>query len=99
MGETEVKKPKLHMMQPSSTNVECSQCGYYHPPIPAGKKCPLVTKVKSKGSDSEFDLKEFLITMKTVLESQIEMRDIKDLKKFSQNLIVHLTKYCEDYKE
>ncbi len=76
----------------------CDQCGYSHPPVPRGEKCPLAKPV-SKETGEVIDLQKFLATMKIVLETQIEARKIKNINKFTGELIVHLTKFCESYKE
>lgn len=75
----------------------CSQCGYSHPPLPTGEKCPMAKEKSPSGID--IDYTEFFSSLKNILTSQINKKDIKDIKKFFGNIIVEITKISEDYKE
>lgn len=79
----------------------CPQCGIIHPPVRPGDICPLKpTIVKGvDGSNVKLEVDKYLMTMKTILASQLSKKNIKDHKKFFQNMIIELTKYIENYKE
>lgn len=89
--------------QPS--NPQCPQCGMFHPPIQEGEECPL----KSKNSDSpdnpnfiprsQIDITKFMGSIKTILLNNIEKKEIQDIEKFQNHLIVELNKIIEEYKE
>jgi len=75
----------------------CPQCGFTHPPIALGQKCPLV---KDKTSSGEIiDSSQFLIQMKNVVVSKIQVNKIKNSKKVFSAIIVEVTKFLDQYKE
>jgi hypothetical protein len=80
---------------------QCPQCGMYHPPVRPGEICPMkpVTVKAPDGTSQNIELEKYLVTMKTIIVSQIPKKSIKDPKKFFQNMIIELTKYIEGYKE
>lgn len=82
-------------LQPSLP--QCPQCGKYHPPVNDGEDCPL--KESSEAIQKGVDVNHFLSIMRKVLISNIETKDIQDLDKFQNYLIVKLTKEIENYKE
>ena len=85
----------------SSAEGACPQCGTIHPPVPAGQKCPMAgVKVKTEqGEEKEVDVNKYLAQLKNVIVSQVEQRQIKDVEKLFQNIIVEVTKYIEGYSE
>jgi len=80
------------------TQTQCPQCGMYHPPIVGGGKCPMAKSV-AKETGKEYDLNQFFATFKTILESQIDLRGIKDVDAFTKALTVNVMKFCETYEE
>ena len=79
----------------------CPQCGIIHPPVRPGDICPLkpITVKGADGTNVKVEVDKYLMTMKTILSSQLGKKNIKDPKKFFQNMIIELTKYIENYKE
>lgn len=74
---------------------KCIQCGYSHPPV-AGK-CPMA---KEKNSSGEvIDPTECLRQLKTIITSKMQIKKIKDQKKFYSFLVIQLTKLIEGYNE
>lgn len=84
-------------MGPGMSNPICPQCGYGHPAIPAGSKCPMAKEKTKDGKVIEFDA--FVSSVKNILVSQIQKKEIKDTKKFFGNIIMEITKIAEAYKE
>ena len=76
---------------------ECRQCGLIHPPLGPGLKCPNAPLVAK--SNPEYNVNELVIKVKDILASQLEQKDIKDLKKFASEMVMTLMKFCEEYKE
>ena len=75
----------------------CEQCGTFHPPLQAGAKCPLAP---IKTSDNKtVDINKFLTMLKTIIESQVSKKNIKDPEKLIKMLIVETTKFLENYEE
>ena len=75
----------------------CSDCGYSHPPITDGKRCPMA-KDKSPAGEV-IDFTGFNSSIRNILISQIQKKNIKDSKKFLGNIIVEILKIVEVYKE
>jgi hypothetical protein len=84
-------------MGPGMSNPICSQCGYGHPAIAPGSKCPLAKEKTKDGKVIEFDA--FFASLKNVIASQIQKNDIKDTKKLFANILMEVIKYMEAYKE
>ena len=79
----------------------CKQCGTMHPPIAAGKTCPLIS-VTSDTKDSGLDdtiVNKHLVEMRNIIMTQISSKNIKDGKKFFQYAIIELVKVLEAYNE
>ena len=83
-------------LQPTQT--QCPQCGMFHPPLVGGAKCPMAKSVAKETGES-YDLNPFFATFKTILESQIDLRKIKDINAFTKALTVSIMKFCETYEE
>ena len=77
--------------------IQCKECGFIHPIILDGKPCPMA-KEKTK-SGEEIDLSDFFKNLKFIVSSQIQQKQIKDIKKFLGLVIVEITKFFEKYKE
>jgi hypothetical protein len=75
----------------------CSSCGLSHPPIPQGTKCPMAKEKSPSGEEIKYE--SFFTSLKSILTSQIQTKNIKDTNKFLGNIIVSITKFAEDYKE
>jgi hypothetical protein len=75
----------------------CSFCGYAHPPIPGGGKCPMAKEKSPSGQIIEYD--EFFTSLKNILTSQIQQKNIIDTNKFLGSILVQITKLSEEYKE
>jgi len=74
----------------------CSQCGFSHPPLKVGEKCPMAKEKAPSGQLINFD--NFFASLKNILTSQIQQKKINP-DKFLANVLVHMTKYTEEYKE
>jgi hypothetical protein len=75
----------------------CQSCGFAHPPIALGSKCPMAKDKTPSGNVIEFD--EFFLSLKNILTSQIKNKDVKDIKKYLGNILVNITKISEGYVE
>ena len=75
----------------------CQQCGLSHPQIPNGQKCPMAKETSPTGQVIPYE--EFFISLKNILTSMIQNKNIKDTKKFLGNILVNITKSAEEYKE
>jgi len=75
----------------------CIECGYAHPPLKPGEKCPMAKEKSPSGNVIDFE--EIFMTLKNIMTSQIQQKDIKDIKKFFGNIIIKITKISEEYKE
>jgi hypothetical protein len=75
----------------------CPQCGFIHPPVASGLKCPLA---KDKTSSGEvIDSSQFLTQMKNIVVSKIQAKKIKDPKKVFTDVIIETVKFLDQYKE
>lgn len=75
----------------------CEQCGFSHPPLRTGEKCPMAKEKTPSGQEINFN--EIFNSLKNILTSQIKNKNIKDLKKFFGKIIIEITKISEEYKE
>lgn len=75
----------------------CPQCSMMHPPLPPGAKCPMAKEKSATGEIIEYD--NFFVSLKNILTSQIQIKKIKDTKKFLGNILIDITKLSEAYKE
>lgn len=75
----------------------CSQCGTIHPPIKEGSLCPM-RPVKSIDG-KEIDISKFLATLKNILVSQIQIKQIRNMNKLMTEVVINVTKFFESYKE
>lgn len=86
----------------SSVVVEggCPDCGLIHPPIHPGQKCPMApVKVKDGEEEKLVDVNRFLVDLKNIIISQIDIKKITDIEGLFKNIIVEVTKYLEEYKK
>lgn len=84
-------------LQPSLP--QCPQCGKFHPPLQEGEDCPLKGTSDGTGVNNQVDVGNFLAKMKSILLNNIEKKEIKDLDKFQNHLVVELNKIIENYHE
>jgi hypothetical protein len=75
----------------------CPQCGLVHPPLREGMVCPM-RPVKSV-TGTEIDTSKFFSSLKNILISQIQKKQIKNPNKLMNEMIVHITTFAENYKE
>lgn len=75
----------------------CSQCGLVHPPLKEGTICPM-RPVKSV-TGVEIDTSKFLAALKNILISQIQIKQIKNVNKLMNEMVIQVTKFLEGYKE
>jgi len=75
----------------------CNQCNTMHPPLPPGAKCPMAIEKTPSGETINYE--DFFVSLKNILTSQIQNKNIKDTKKFLGNIIVIIAKLSEEYKE
>jgi hypothetical protein len=96
----ELKSQPAPTTQPITVNPtqsQCPQCHLFHPPLPPGKKCPNAPIEVAGISDEEVN--QIVVKVKDILASQLEQKGIKDVKKFTNEMILTLMKFCEGYKE
>jgi hypothetical protein len=80
----------------------CPQCGLLHPPLKDGEKCPnapIKTKDESTGEEKIIDPTKFLVDMKNIIVSQMEIKKISNPENLFKFLTVEITKLLEGYKE
>lgn len=75
----------------------CTQCGFSHPPLNPGAKCPMAKEKTETGKEINFD--QFFISLKNILTNQIQQKKIEDVSKFFGNILVKINSFTEDYKE
>lgn len=75
----------------------CNECGFSHPPLRSGEKCPMA-KDKTPTGDV-IDYNSFFASLKNILTSQIQQRNIKDSKKFLGHILLQITKFSEEFSE
>lgn len=75
----------------------CKDCGFSHPPLRPGEKCPMAKDKTEEGKVIEYD--DFFVSLKNILTSQIKQRKIEDTKKFLGHILVNITKFSEEFKE
>lgn len=85
------------MNVPLTTFPVCKDCGYSHPPIEQGKKCPMSKEKTPTGKEINFE--EIFVPLKNILLSQINKKNIKDVKKLFGKIIIDVTKISEEYTE
>lgn len=78
----------------------CPQCGTYHPPVSEGEECPLKHKYNpDPDAPKPPDIGIFMTSMRSIILSNIEKKNINDIDKFQKHLIVELNKIIENYSE
>lgn len=75
----------------------CPQCGMVHPPLKEGIPCPM-RPVKSV-TGTEIDTSKFFSSLKNILISQIQKKQIKNPNKLMTEIVIHITTFVEGYKE
>lgn len=82
-------------LQPN--NPQCSQCGYFHPPLKDGEVCPMSSQKDSEGY--EIDVNDEIVQIKNMLIANIQKKGISDHKKFVRNMIFQLQKIIDEYQD
>jgi hypothetical protein len=75
----------------------CSQCGLVHPALQAGVLCPMRPVKSSTGV--EVDTSKFFSSLKNIMISQIQKKQIKNVTKLMNDIVILNTKFLEEYKE
>lgn len=75
----------------------CPQCKLMHPQLKTGEICPNAPVKNEQGE--ELDLIKFFNQLKNICISQIKAKNIKDLNKLFNSIIMEITKFLEKYKE
>lgn len=83
---------------PVNGNV-CSQCNTLHPPLRPGEPCPNKTSDVSAYGLDETTVNKFIVDIRNMIISQMDLKKIKDGKKFFQFTIIELMKILEEYNE
>lgn len=88
-------------MELQPTNPQCPQCGKFHPPLQEGEDCPLKGTVddQNDNTQNQININKFVSTIKSIVLSNIDKKDIKDIDKFQNHLILELNKIIENYSE
>lgn len=73
------------------------ECGYMHPPLAPGQKCPMIKEKDNEGK--EINTGTFVTQMSNILTATIQRKGIKDQKKFFGQMIVGFTKMADTYEE
>jgi hypothetical protein len=75
----------------------CSQCGLVHPPLQTGVVCPMRPMKSATGA--EIDTSKFFATLKNIMISQIQKKNIINVTKLMNEIVIVNTKFLEEYKE
>lgn len=75
----------------------CPQCGFSHPPIALGEKCPMAKDKTNDGTEINFD--DFFKDLRNILISQIKTKNIKNPQRILAFTTVMITKLLEKYEE
>lgn len=67
------------------TSEYCHQCGFMHPPLPSGEKCPMAKEKTKSGIEINFEL--FFSKLKPLLAHFINTNNIEDQEKFFKDII------------
>lgn len=78
-------------------NVECPQCGFKHPKLPEGERCPMAKEKTKDGTDINYE--QFMRNVRNIMSSQIQTKSIKDPNKMFASLTVEIMKLAENYEE
>jgi len=77
----------------------CPQCGVMHPPLRTGENCPVKKVEVVDAGLKEEDITKFIIDLRNIAISQIELKGIKDGNKLFKYLTVEFMKTLEGYSE
>lgn len=75
----------------------CPQCGYLHPPIKPGERCPSAP-VKVEGISND-EVTQFLGNLKNILINNIEKNKLKNPKKLFQTIILKVNEIVSTFKD
>jgi len=85
------------MVEDAKPAGSCPECGFIHPPLAVGQKCPLSKQKTDSGEVIECG--DFLAQMKNIVVANVQKKKIKNYKKMFSHVIVEVTKFLETYKE
>jgi hypothetical protein len=86
----------------------CTQCGYIHPPLDPGVKCPMVTTLISEGksykkelvgAESKINFNPMFEKIKNICISQIEKKKIKNTEALFSKITLEIIRIIENFKE
>jgi hypothetical protein len=93
-----------HPTQVKSALPQCPVCGLLHPPNADGKPCTNAPSNPSGGGtanviDLDMEINKYLVNLKNIAVSQIQIKGIKDVNKLLQYMTLEMTKLLEGYNE
>jgi len=95
---TSVPKPVSNSFTPQVQPGTCPHCGFVHPPLKAGQKCPVTINQEQVKID-EATVNKHLVDLRNIVMTHISKNDVKDPKKLFQDLVLHVTKFLQSYKQ
>jgi len=87
-----------HPSQVSSSLPQCPDCGMFHPPVRPGEKCGNAS-TSGGAADVDMEINKYLVNLKNIAMSQIQLKGIKDINKLLQYIAIEMTKLLEGYNE
>ena len=72
---------------------KCSQCGYYHPPIPYGQRCEAAPTTTDDGQIINFE--KFFLNLKNILTTHMSKNKITDPGKLLNSITIQIMKMIE----
>ena len=75
----------------------CPQCGFMHPPVLAGEKCPMTKDKDSRGES--IDTSSFMSQFRNIVVSKIQSGKVRDHKKLFSAILVEIFRFLDQYKE
>jgi len=77
--------------------IKCSQCGFIHPKLKFGEKCPMAKEKTEDGTLIEIG--NFFSKAKPLIEAKVKIRNIKDQNKFFSYLVIKISDAIDNYEE
>ncbi len=75
----------------------CKDCGFAHPPVSGGSKCPMAKEKTSAGK--EIDFTNFFNNLKNMLSTKITEKKIEKPEKLFSKILLEIFKVADNYKE
>ena len=76
-------------------SILCPDCGFLHPPVQNGSKCP--AKKEKLTTGEEIDLSNFMLNMRNIVMNHIHKKNIKDYKKMLALVLIKVVRSLENY--